>query len=192
MHSQKRHTEKNPNNNKLRTGRQTLAQRQTECDLSFGVSFVFTLAWPLSFINIKCQPSSTDSEDEEEWLPCVRESQSHKYRKTALSTLSGRTRILWSAVWVLVPALSNQPLRNVELPADIPYLFSPKTIHFGSFPAHISFYLYSPAQRKTVALRSCSYQEFSVILHFITFSQMFLLEFLRRNKNRDNWAIKSG
>lgn len=89
-------------------------------------------------------------------------------------------------VWVLVPALSNQPLRNVELPADIPYLFSPKTIHFGSFPAHIFFYLYSPAQRKTVALRSCSYQEFSVILHFITFSQMFLLEFLRRNKNRDN------
>ncbi len=36
-------------------------------------------------------------EDEEERLPCVRETQSHKYRKMALSKLSGRTGFLWSA-----------------------------------------------------------------------------------------------
>ncbi len=182
----------NPNNNELRAGRQTLVQRQTESDLSFGMSFVFTLAWPLSFTNIKCQSSSTDWKMKKKDCCASRKLSHTNTERWPYLSSQEEPGFFGLLVWVLVPALSNQSLRNVELPADIPYLFSPKTIHFASFPAHISLYLYSPAQRKTVALRSCSYQEFSVILHFINFSQIFLLEFLRRYKNRDNRAMKSG
>lgn len=56
----------------------TYATANRQSDLSFGMSFVFTLTWPLSFIDIKCQAFSTDTEDEEERLLHVRESQSHK------------------------------------------------------------------------------------------------------------------
>lgn len=107
------------------------ATANSQCDLRFDMSFVSMLTWPLSFIDIKCQASSTDSEDEEERLLYVRESQSHKQPYLTSQEEPGFFGLL---VWVLVSVLSNQPLRNVELPADIPYLFSSKTTHFGSFP----------------------------------------------------------
>lgn len=67
----------------------TYAIANTQPDLSFGMSFVFALAWPLSFTDIKCQAFSIDSQDEEERLPYVRETQAHKYKNTALSGTTG-------------------------------------------------------------------------------------------------------
>lgn len=135
MHSQK-NDQKKPTVSSELAGKHLLNGKQR---VWFELWYAICFHVGVTFIIHKPSPHQTRKMKKKDCHTSVKVSHTNAEKRPYLSSQE-EPGFFGLLVWDLVLALSNQPLRNVELPADIPYLLS----QFILVPFHPIFPSISP------------------------------------------------